>query len=298
MGLCVGTAVDIVSEAHPSQPKFRPMPRSDQPRTSPPATPASRRGDGQPPTRTDVPNIGLVRLQRQTVASMTLDAIRDGILHGHYGEGEPLRQDALADELGVSRIPIREALRQLETEGLVTFNPHRGAIVSTLSLEEIEEVFDLRASIESDLMRRAIPHLTTQQLDQADEVLDLYAVALRAGDVAKWGVLNWQFHASLYAPATRPVTMSIVQRLHQQSDRYLRMQLALTHGETRANDEHRAIAAAARAHDTKRACQLVRDHIAGAGRSLLAFLRERRAADTNSGAPSVPLRPRAARGEP
>ena len=276
MGLCVGIAVDIVSESHPSQPKFRPMPRSDQPRALPPATPTSRRGGRRQTTRPEASNIGLVRLQRQTVASMTLDAIRDGILHGHYIEGEPLRQDALADELGVSRIPIREALRQLETEGLVTFNPHRGAIVSTLSLEEIEEVFDLRTSIESDLMRRAIPHLTTQQLDQADEVLDLYAVALRAGDVAKWGVLNWQFHASLYAPAARPVTMRIVQRLHQQSDRYLRMQLALTHGETRANDDHRAIAAAARAHDTKRACQLVRDHIAGAGRSLLAFLRERR----------------------
>ena len=257
------------------------MPRSDQPRTSPPASPATR-GDGRrPPTRTEAPNIGLVRLQRQTVASMTLDALRDGILHGHYAEGEPLRQDALADELGVSRIPIREALRQLETEGLVTFNPHRGAIVSSLSLAEIEEVFDLRASIEPDLMRRAIPHLTTHQLDQADEVLDRYAVALRTGDVAKWGVLNWQFHATLYAPAARPVTMNLVQRLHQQSDRYLRMQLALTHGETRANDEHRAIAAAARAHDTKRACQLVRDHIAGAGRSLLGFLRERRDEDTN-----------------
>ncbi len=252
------------------------MPRSDQPRALPPATPTSRRGGRRPTTRPEAPNIGLVRLQRQTVASMTLDAIRDGILHGQYTEGEPLRQDALADELGVSRIPIREALRQLETEGLVTFNPHRGAIVSSLSLEEIEEVFDLRASIESDLLRRAIPHLTTHQLDQADEVLERYAVALRTGDVAKWGVLNWQFHAVLYAPAARPVTMNIVQRLHQQSDRYLRMQLALTHGETRANDEHRAIAAAARAHNTKRACQLVRDHIAGAGRSLLAFLRERR----------------------
>ena len=286
--------MDIVSEALPSQPKFRPMPRSDQPRTSPPATPATR-GDGrQPPTRTEGPNIGLVRLQRQTVASMTLDALRDGILHGHYAEGEPLRQDALADELGVSRIPIREALRQLETEGLVTFNPHRGAIVSSLSLDEIEEVFDLRASIESDLLRRAIPHLTTHQLDQADDVLERYAVALRTGEVAKWGVLNWQFHASLYAPAARPVTMNIVQRLHQQSDRYLRMQLALTHGETRANEEHRAIAAAARAHDTKRACQLVRDHIAGAGRSLLAFLRERREQDTNGRAST---RARATRGE-
>ena len=270
------------------------MPRSDQPRTLPAATPQSRRGGARPTTGPETSNIGLVRLQRQTVASMTLDAIRDGILHGHYAEGKPLRQDALADELGVSRIPIREALRQLETEGLVTFNPHRGAIVSTLSLEEIEEVFDLRASIESDLLRRAIPHLTTHQLDQADEVLERYAVALRTGEVAKWGVLNWQFHASLYAPAARPVTMNIVQRLHQQSDRYLRMQLALTHGETRANEEHRAIAAAARAHDTKRACQLVRDHIAGAGRSLLAFLRERREQDTNGRAST---RARATRGE-
>jgi len=270
------------------------MPRSDQPRALPPATPTSRRGGRRQTTRPEAPNIGLVRLQRQTVASMTLDAIRGGILHGRYIEGEPLRQDALADELGVSRIPIREALRQLETEGLVTFNPHRGAIVSSLSLEEIEEVFDLRASIESDLLRRAIPHLTTHHLDQADEVLERYAVALRTGDVAKWGVLNWQFHASLYAPAARPITMNIVQRLHQQSDRYLRMQLALTHGETRANEEHRAIAAAARAHDTRRACQLVRDHIAGAGRSLLAFLRERRDEDTNG---RVPTRAHRARGD-
>ena len=270
------------------------MPRSDQPRTTAPVTPTNRRGGRRPTTRPEATNIGLVRLQRQTVASMTLDAIRDGILHGQYTEGDPLRQDALADELGVSRIPIREALRQLETEGLVTFNPHRGAIVSSLSLEEIEEVFDLRASIESDLLRRAIPHLTTHQLDQADEVLDRYEVALRTGDVAKWGVLNWQFHASLYAPAARPVTMNIVQRLHQQSDRYLRMQLALTHGETRANEEHRAIAAAARAHDTKRACRLVRDHIVGAGRSLLAFLRERRDEDMNGRAST---RARAARGE-
>jgi DNA-binding GntR family transcriptional regulator len=223
---------------------------------------------------------------------MTLDAIRDGILHGNYVEGEPLRQDALAEELGVSRIPIREALRQLETEGLVTFNPHRGAIVSSLSLGEIEEVFDLRATIEPDLLRRAMPRLTIHQLDQADDVLDRYAVALRTGDVSKWGELNWQFHASLYAPADRPITMSIVQRLHQQSDRYLRMQLALTHGETRANEEHRAIADAARARDTKRACQLVRDHIAGAGRSLIAFLRDRREDEV-----AVPTpRSRAARG--
>jgi DNA-binding GntR family transcriptional regulator len=256
------------------------MPRSDQPRTPTPDRTNAGRPDARL-ARNDRSNIGIVRVQRQTVASMTLDAIRDGILHGRYAAGEPLRQDALADELGVSRIPIREALRQLEAEGLVTFSPHRGAIVSSLSLAEIEEVFDLRATIEPDLLRRALPHLTTFQLDQADDVLDSYAHALQTGDVSKWGELNWQFHATLYAPAERPITMGIVQRLHQQSDRYLRMQLALTHGETRANDEHRAIAAAARGRDVKRACALVRDHIAGAGRSLIAFLRQQLDDDMN-----------------
>ena len=264
--------MDIVSDALPLQPESGRMPRSDHPRTPVPARTKASRGGAQSSARHDGTNIGIVPLQRQTVAAMTLDAIRDGILHGNYAEGEPLRQDALAEELGVSRIPIREALRQLEAEGLVTFNPHRGAIVSSLSLGEIEEVFELRSTIETDLLRRAVPRLTPEQLDQADEVLDRYALALRSGDVSMWGELNWQFHSTLYAPAGRAVTMGIVQRLHQQSDRYLRMQLALTHGETRANDEHRAIAAAVRAGDAKRACAIMREHIAGAGRSLLEFL--------------------------
>src|SRR5919112_1117173 len=117
-------------------------------------------------------------LQRQTLTGMTLGAIRERILHGTYPEGEPLRQDAIAAELGVSRVPIREALRQLEAEGLVTFTPHRGAVVSSLSLDEIDEIFALRADIESDLLRRAIPRLGADALARAAEVLDRYERAL------------------------------------------------------------------------------------------------------------------------
>src|SRR4051812_32937267 len=87
----------------------------------------------------------LMPIRRETLAGMTADAIRERILRGRYPEGEPLRQDAIGIELGVSRIPVREALRQLEAEGLVTFNPHRGAVVSTLSLNQIRELFELRA---------------------------------------------------------------------------------------------------------------------------------------------------------
>src|SRR5206468_2365830 len=154
---------------------------------------------------------------------------------------------------------------QLEAEGLVTFNPHRGAIVSSLSIEQIWELFELRAGIESDLIRRAIPHMTPEDDARAAEILDAYELALDGGRVAAWGSLNWRFHSTLYAPANREFTMSIVSKLHQHSDRYLRMQLALTHGETQARREHRAIAVAARKRDAAKSAHLMRDHIIGAG---------------------------------
>jgi DNA-binding GntR family transcriptional regulator len=215
-------------------------------------------------------------VQRKTVAMLALEALREKILRGEYAEGAPLRQDALAAELGVSRIPIREALRQLEVEGLVTFSPHVGAVVSALSLGEIEELFELRAMIESDLLRRAMPRMDAQCIERAADTLDLYEEALREGDIGAWGEMNWQFHSAIYAPADRPLTLGIVQNLHNQSDRYLRMQLALTHGESRASEEHRAILEAVRAGSAQEASALLERHILGAGRSLGEFLREQR----------------------
>jgi DNA-binding GntR family transcriptional regulator len=225
----------------------------------------------------------ILPIPRQTLTGMTADALRERILHGRFPEGEPLRQDAIAEELGVSRIPVREALRQLEAEGLVTFNPHRGAVVSTLSLAEIEELFELRAMIELDLLHRSLPRIGSEDVARAKEILDAYETALRNGDVASWGEMNWQFHATLFAPADRPFTLGVAQRLHQQCDRYLRMQLALTHGELRANAEHRAILAAVRRKNAARAGDLLRQHILGAGRALGDFLRHERAPHARRG---------------
>jgi DNA-binding GntR family transcriptional regulator len=225
----------------------------------------------------------ILPIPRQTLTGMTADALRERILHGRFPEGEPLRQDAIAEELGVSRIPVREALRQLEAEGLVTFNPHRGAVVSTLSLSEIEELFQLRSMIELDLLDRALPRIGSEDVARAKEILDAYETALRRGDVASWGEMNWQFHATLFAPADRPFTLGVAQKLHQQCDRYLRMQLALTHGELRANAEHRAILAAVRRKNAARAGDLLRQHILGAGRALCDFLRHERTPQTRRG---------------
>ena len=237
--------------------------------------------------RTSRPRPVIVPVQRQTIASQALEALRSEILKGHIPDGEALRQDALAKQLGVSRIPIREALRQLEAEGLVTFTPHRGAVVSKLSLEEIDEVFQLRADTETGLLRRAIPHLTPEHFARADEILVRYERALQRGEVAMWGELNWQFHSTLYAPADRPITLGLMQRLHDHADRYVRVQLAVTHWQSRASHEHRAIAAAARRKDTRRACALLRQHILSAGQSLVTFLREQRDAETSAVRPAA-----------
>lgn len=207
---------------------------------------------------------------------MTLEALRERILGGDYPEGEPLRQDALADELGVSRIPVREALRQLEAEGLVTFSPHRGAVVSTLSLSEIRELFELRAEIETDLLARAVPVMTTEQLERVTNVLNEFEDALAAGDSMRWGSLNWHFHAALYAPASRNLTMGVLRKLHQHSDRYFRMQLLLAQGGERAAREHRLIAAAVTSRDVMQATESMREHILGSGRMLLDLIVEQR----------------------
>ena len=217
-------------------------------------------------------------ITRQTVTHQATEALRERILRGVYADDTPLRQDALAAELGVSRIPIREALRQLEAEGLVVFNPHRGAVVSSLSVDEIDELFELRAQIESDLVRRAVVRTTAEDVSRAKDILKAYEAAFRGAEVTEWGKLNWEFHSTLYAPADRPFTMAIIQRLHQQSDRYLRMQLVLTHGESRAIDEHRAILAAVAAQDVKLASSLMRQHILGAGRQLVRFVSAERQA--------------------
>jgi DNA-binding GntR family transcriptional regulator len=107
-------------------------------------------------------------------------------------------------------------------------------------------------------------------------VLDEFEDALRAGEATRWGPLNWHFHAALYAPASRNFTMGVLQKLHQHSDRYFRMQVLLANGGSRANDEHRAIAAAVQAKDVPSACELMRAHILGAGTSLLALVEDQR----------------------
>ncbi|HUZ62123.1 MAG TPA: GntR family transcriptional regulator [Acetobacteraceae bacterium] len=211
---------------------------------------------------------------RTTVAMRVADMLRERILSAALPEGAQLRQEVLAAELGVSRIPLREAFRRLEAEGLLTIIPHRGAVVSAPSLEEISELFDLRAMLEPDLVLYAIPRISAAELAAAGRILADYRAALARCDVGAWGTLNTQFHLALYQPSGRVRSLTLVQGLLDQTDRYTRMQLLLTggKGQARAQREHEALLAACRARNAPRAAALLEAHVRNAGSSLLAFL--------------------------
>lgn len=216
-------------------------------------------------------------IPRLSLSSAVAEKLREKIIRGEIGEGEQLRQDAIAGEFEVSRIPVREALRQLESEGLIRIVPHRGAVVSSLSPEEIEELFAIRALLECEVLKDSIPHLKEADFAKAEEILNTYERALqREEGLARWGRLNWEFHSALYAGAQKPQFMAVIQMVNNNGERYTRMQLWLTHGVQRATEEHREILALCRQRNVHAAVEALDRHIRHAGRSLKEFVRQKR----------------------
>lgn len=216
-------------------------------------------------------------IRRQSLTSAVAERLREKIVRGEITEGEQLRQDAIASEFQVSRIPVREALRQLEAEGLITIVPHRGAVVSLLSCEEIEEIFEMRAVLEPEVLRASIPNLTESQLRQAQEILATYDRILdNEADIAEWGRMNWLFHSSLYDAAHRPQFMAVIRNINYNGERYIRLQLYLTRAMERAREEHHKLLELCRSRDVEGACRLLAQHIRSAGKSLSAVVAEHR----------------------
>lgn len=213
-------------------------------------------------------------LQHRTISSAVAEELRRRIVDGEFESGFQLRQDALAAEFGVSRIPVREALMQLEAEGLVKIHPHRGAIVSELSTDEIDELFELRALLEPRLLKASAPHLTDADYKRLNEILQEYASELKAMHVSRWGELNNEFHRVLYQHARQPRSLAIVANLLQESDRHTRLQLSLTKGMERAAAEHAEILKLCAEGKIAAACALLKAHIEGAGESLRRYLEE------------------------
>jgi len=224
-------------------------------------------------------------LGHRTMALAAADELRRRITNGDFPEGFQLKQDALAEDFGMSRIPIREALVQLESEGFVRILPHRGAQVSELSQAEIRELFELRALLEPRLLRLSAPRLNADDYATLDAINAEYRAEIRAMNPARWGELNTKLHLHLMSRAGQPRTLAIVTALLQNTDRYTRLQLSLTgSGRTRAEKEHATMARLCRTGDVDGACKLLAAHIEHAEAALIAFIKARAAsASVSSG---------------
>ncbi len=217
-------------------------------------------------------------IPRQSLASAVAEKLREKILSGAVQEGEPLLQDRIAEEMGVSRIPVREALRQLEAEGLISIVPHHGAVVTALAPEEIEELFQIRALLECDMLGRAVPRLTDDDFRRAEQVLAEYEQALaHEEEVGRWGELNWRFHSALYGAADQPLHMALLRTLNNNCDRYTRLHLLVMADRPHAGAAHRRILDICRTGDADAARGALHRHITEAGRYLREFIIERRA---------------------
>ncbi|MGE0596270.1 MAG: GntR family transcriptional regulator [Hyphomonadaceae bacterium] len=168
------------------------------------------------------------------------DEVLERILSGQLPADAPIRQDALAEELGVSKIPLREALARLESGGLVASHANRGFVVRALSAREAEDVFDLRLKLEPDAA--ALGALEANEVDRAAAMATLEAlnaaVKQRSLDV---GRRNRAFHLALIRPARRVVTTETLERLLALSERYVRVHLGARGRAGRARNEHETL---------------------------------------------------------
>jgi DNA-binding GntR family transcriptional regulator len=215
-----------------------------------------------------------------TRATAAADELRRRILEGDYPAGMQLRQAVLAEELGISRIPFREALILLEAEGLVQLEAHKGAVVAGFSPEEVEELFEFRALLEPALLEKSAPHLTEADYAELDAILREYSDELRTHNPGRWGALNTELHSLLYRRAQSPRMLATANQLLKSTDRFTRMQLYYTDGRARAEKEHLEIVTECRAGNVKKAAKLLRQHILTAGEALVSLLRERQQAAT------------------
>src|SRR5262245_6468200 len=200
-------------------------------------------------------------VERRSLSVQVADTLRELIMSNTYGQGHQLRQEEVARRLGVSHIPVRAAFQLLESEGLITHVPYKGAVVTRLSAAEIEEYFDIRATLEVDLLKRAIANeISAEAIGRARKIVE----RMDNAPPARWGEYNWKLHEELYAAANRPITLELVRKIHDNLDRYVRIQLSLAEeNRQRAHQEHIRLIDFCESGDQTKAAKLLQAHICG-----------------------------------
>ncbi|NMM43577.1 GntR family transcriptional regulator [Rhodospirillaceae bacterium KN72] len=196
--------------------------------------------------------------------------LREEIISGDLAPGEALGQEHLASRFGVSRMPVREAIRHLESLGFVTVESNKRARVAAVSADDFLDIFDMRVAAETLAIRRAIPELTNARIDAAEAIQK----QIESAPLGGFGDLNMRLHMTLYEACGRPRLLAHILMLGNAADRYLCMVKAGPTYREKSDREHYELLSACRARDADAAADVTARHIGEARDALVDYLRE------------------------
>lgn len=221
------------------------------------------------------------RAGREVLRDSIFVQLRDDILRGRFSRGESLVELKLASQYGVSRTPIREAIRQLEIEGLVRYLPNRGVVVEGITTQDVEDIFVIREHLEGLVARWAAARVTPEELKKLHEVLELQEFYVAKDDVHQITVLDTEFHRLLLeaskSKSLRYALGSMLDYVEQARLRSLSVPGRI-HDSVR---EHKSILEAVEAGDSEEAARLIAKHMKNARNNLLRFVTEQEKKDNS-----------------
>jgi DNA-binding GntR family transcriptional regulator len=207
---------------------------------------------------------------------VVFESLREAIIKGMLKPGERIMEVQLAEELGVSRTPVREAIRKLELEGLVIMLPRRGAYVAGISVKDIADVFEVRAALEALAASLAAARIKDDELEELERSLVEIAEVSDSHDIEAVVARDTGFHDVIYRASRNPWLMQIISNLQDQVQRF-RMATLSRPGRTKeAVEEHKKIVEAISERNSELAAQLAREHIENAETSFLNTLKEQK----------------------
>jgi DNA-binding GntR family transcriptional regulator len=196
-----------------------------------------------------------------SLSSRVFHTLRENILSGKYSTDEELKEKSIGEELGVSRTPVREALRQLELEGLVTIIPNKGAYVVGITQKDIRDIYEIRSRLEGLCARWATQNITKEQLDELEENIYLSDFHTAKGNYEQVVELDNKFHELLYDASESKELRHVLLDFHHYVQRVRKITLAVPDRAISSNDEHRRIVEALKVHDADKAEELANQHM-------------------------------------
>jgi DNA-binding GntR family transcriptional regulator len=213
----------------------------------------------------------------KTKQDYVYEQLYNAILEGRFKPGDHLVLEDLALEFGTSRTPLREAIRRLQTEGLVSLEPHRGAIISDLSIEELVELYHIRAVLDGLATRLAAANLSDEQLAELERLVNKSEQHLNASNPAEFEAFNRQFHEVIYQGARAPFLYDMVTNLYVKTSRQRHLSLHSPGRLAGVQAEHHAILSGLLARDAEDAERCAREHHENTAQTLVLLLQQQKA---------------------